>query len=104
MAYPRGLVDQRTLATTSETELVQARTSNHFKQGLAAYLYSASVGGTMSLYYTDQNGNDRLLSTAAVTSADLTVISVDFPVPFAKLKFTPASGTSSVVTSEVIGK
>ena len=57
----------------------------------------------MSLFYADQDDTDRLLKTATVAANDLTVISVDFRLPKAVLKFTPSASTSSVVHAEIIG-
>lgn len=103
MALPRGKTTQVTTSSTDEVELLSLESTSHSKRGAVAYLHSASVGGTMSLYYADQDDTDRLLGTAAVTANDLTVIYVDYRVPKAVLKFTPSAVTSSVVKAEIIG-
>jgi len=103
MAQPRGKTTEVTTSSTAEVELLSLESTSHSKRGVVAYLHSASVAGTMSLFYADQDDTDRLLKTAAVAANDLTVISVDFRLPKAVLKFTPSASTSSVVHAEIIG-
>jgi hypothetical protein len=103
MAQPRGTTKQVTTSSTAEVELLSLESTSHSKRGIVAYLHSASVAGTMSLFYKDATNTDRLLKTAAVAANDLTVINVDFRLPSAVLKFTPSASTSSVVNAEIIG-
>ena len=103
MALPRGKTTQVTTSSTDEVELLSLESTSHSKRGAVAYLHSASVGGTMKIYYADQDDTDRELGSATVSANDLTVISVNYRVPKIVLKFTPSAATSSVVKAELIG-
>ena len=82
--YPRGKLYKNTLATTSETDLVTFKTTNHFKAGVVGFIRSVSVGGTFKLYYIDQDDEAVLIASETVTANQLTVISADYPIPVGK--------------------
>ena len=105
MSFKRGpTYSNGSYATTSETDLITFGPNNHYKAGFVVFITSTAVGGTLKLYYIDPKSSEWVIDSVAVTANQLSILSVDYPVPKAKVTFTASAATSSDVNSEIFGK
>ena len=93
--------NKQTIATTDETTLLTDQQTKGAYRGVVLFVYSTAVAGTLKVNFIDRDNNKRELQSTSVSSATLSAIDFDFPVPRYEITWTSGASTSSVVDIEV---